>query len=142
MKMLRNEASVELMNQNAQGSLPGYLGVEMIELDERQLKSRMAVQPFHLAPNGFLHAASVVALADSTCGFAALAHLPEGAMSFTTIELKSNHMSTIREGSVACTAKAQHLGKNTQVWDATVSDEATGKAIALFRCTQMVLWPR
>jgi len=122
--------------------LPGYLGVEMVSVAQGELSSRMAVKKLHVAPNEFLHAASVVALADTTCGYATIAHLPAGATSFTTIELKSNFLGTVREGSVACTATAQHLGRTTQVWDAVVTDEASGRKIALFRCTQMILWPK
>jgi uncharacterized protein (TIGR00369 family) len=56
--------------------------------------------------------------------------------------LKSNHLGTAREGVIAVTAKPVHLGRTTQVWDATVVHQDTGKTIALFRCTQMVLWPK
>ena len=49
---------------------------------------------------------------------------------------------TVTEGAVACVATAQHLGRSTQVWDAVVSDEASGRTLALFRCTQMILWPK
>jgi uncharacterized protein (TIGR00369 family) len=142
MSTLRSDVDIALLNARGNGYLPGHLGIEMLELAERTLSSRMAVKQLHIAPNGFLHAASVVALADTTCGYATVAHLPEGAESFTTIELKSNHLGTVREGAIACTATAQHLGRNTQVWDATVRDEASGRTIALFRCTQMVLWPK
>ena len=103
---------------------------------------RMQVRPQLLAPNGFLHAASVIALADTACGFAVIAHLPSGAESFTTIELKCNFLGTAREGAVDAVARGVHLGRNTQVWDATVTEAATGKTLALFRCTQMILWPR
>jgi uncharacterized protein (TIGR00369 family) len=95
-----------------------------------------------MAPNGFLHAASVIVLADSCAGYATIAHLPEGAKGFTTIELKSNFLGTARAGTIACVATPAHLGNATQIWDAVVRDRATGKKIALFRCTQMVLWPR
>ncbi len=95
-----------------------------------------------LAPNGFLHAASVVALADSCAGYACRAHLPEGAKGFTTIELKSNFLGTARSGAIRCVAEAEHLGRTTQVWSAVVygPTELGGKKMALFRCTQMVLW--
>lgn len=142
MSKLRPDTSIALLNERGSEYLPGYLGIEMLELATASLTSRMPVRKLHFAPNDFLHAASVVALADTTCGYATLAHLPEGAQSFTTIELKSNHLGTIREGSIACVATAQHLGRNTQVWDAVVSDEASGRKIALFRCTQMILWPK
>lgn len=142
MSKLRPEITVEVLNERGGEYLPGYLGIEMCELAENTLSSRMPVRRLHIAPNEFLHAASVVALADTTCGYATIAHLPADAESFTTIELKSNHLGTVREGSIACVATAQHLGRNTQVWDAVVTDAATGRKIALFRCTQMILWPR
>lgn len=142
MGALRSDTSVDILNERGREYLPGYLGVEMTALAEGTLSARMAVKRLHVAPNEFLHAASVVALADTACGYATLAHLPDGAASFTTIELKSNFLGTVREGAVACVATAQHLGRTTQVWDAVVTDEATGRKIALFRCTQMILWPK
>jgi len=142
MSKLRPEITIEVLNQRGSEYLPGFLGVQMTELSQDSLCSRMPVRKLHFAPNDFLHAASIVALADTTCGYATVAHLPQGALSFTTIELKSNHLGTIKEGSIACVASAQHLGRNTQVWDAVVTDEATGRKIALFRCTQMILWPK
>jgi 1,4-dihydroxy-2-naphthoyl-CoA hydrolase len=142
MGKLRDDVTIEVLNRRGGEYLPGYLGIEMLELLENSLRSRMPVKKLHFAPNDFLHAASIVALADTTCGYATMAHLPKGAQSFTTIELKSNHLGTVSEGSIACLATAQHLGRNTQVWDAVVTDEANGKKIALFRCTQMVLWPK
>ncbi|WP_157271037.1 PaaI family thioesterase [Azohydromonas aeria] len=142
MTTLRPEITISSLNQAGTEYLPGYLGAEMLELTQGRLRSRMPVKKLHFAPNDFLHAASVVALADTTCGYATIAHLPAGALSFTTIELKSNHLGTVREGAIACIATAQHLGKTTQVWDAVVTDEASGKTIALFRCTQMILWPK
>lgn len=81
-------------------------------------------------------------IADTSCGNACLAHVPEGASGFMTIELKSNHLGTAREGAILCTATLQHAGRTTQVWDALVTDEKTGKKIAMFRCTQMILWPK
>lgn len=142
MSKLRPGISIEALNERGGEYLPGYLGIKMLELTPSQMTSRMPVKKIHFAPNDFLHAASVVALADTTCGYATIAHLPEGAESFTTIELKSNHLGTIKEGGIACVATAQHLGRTTQVWDAVVTDEASGRKIALFRCTQMILWPK
>lgn len=123
-------------------NLPRHLGIELTHLAPLELHSRMVLQPHHFAPNTYLHAGSVVSLADTTAGFATYAHLPDGAQSFTTIELKSNFLGTAREGAITCRAFAQHLGRNTHVWDAEVIAEQTGKKIALFRCSQMILWPK
>ncbi len=142
MSTLRSDIDLAVLNERGSEYLPGYLGIEIVGMEQGRLTSRMPVKRLHIAPNEFLHAASIVALADTTCGYGTIAHLPEGAQSFTTIELKSNHLATVREGSIACVATAQHLGRTTQVWDATVSDEASGRTLALFRCTQMILWPK
>jgi len=122
------------------GHLPGHLGVEILAVNPEAVESRMAVRKEVMAPNGYLHAASVVALADTSCGYGCVASLPEGARGFTTIELKSNFLGTTREGAIRCRATPAHLGRTTQVWHAVVTNEADGKVIALFRCTQMVLW--
>jgi 1,4-dihydroxy-2-naphthoyl-CoA hydrolase len=120
--------------------LPGFLGVEIITVSPEAVESRMAVRREVMAPNGFLHAASVIALADTSCGYGCVATLPAGAKGFTTVELKANFLGTAREGAIACRATPVHLGRSTQVWDAVVTNEASGAKIALFRCTQMVLW--
>ena len=129
-------------NNRQQGCLPGVLGHEWQEVARGVARGRFTVAPHHMAPNGYLHAASVIALADSGCGYGCVASLPEGAAGFTTIELKTNFLGTAREGVVSCVCTLIHGGRNTQVWDAVVTHEDTGKTIALFRCTQMVLWPK
>ena len=142
MSKLRPEITIALLQERGTEYLPGYLGIELVELAQGSLLARMPVKQLHIAPNEFLHAASVVALADSACGYATMAHLPAGAQSFTTVELKTNFLGTVRDGSISCVATAQHMGRNTHVWDAVVTDETSGRKIALFRCTQMILWPK
>lgn len=127
-------------NQSSVNTLPGHLGIVVTALQPGEVHAELPVRPVLMAPNGFLHAGSVVALADTCAGYGCMHSLPEGATGFTTIELKSNHLGTAREGTVACVAKAVHLGRTTQVWDAVVTHRETGRTIALFRCTQMVLY--
>ena len=130
----------EHFNGFGQRYLPGLMGVEIVTVSREAVESRMPVRREVMAPNGFLHAASVIALADTSCGYGCIATLPDGAKGFTTVELKTNFLGTAREGAIACRATPVHLGRTTQVWDAVVTHEATGARIALFRCTQMVLW--
>jgi len=133
---------VQQLTDRQKGFLPDHLGLEWLEARPGFIKGRFEVKPHHLAPNTFLHAASVIALADSACGYGCIISRPEGALNFTTIELKSNFLSTTREGGVSVEANLVHGGRTTQVWDAVVTAEATGKTIALFRCTQMILYPK
>lgn len=127
-------------NARGKGHLPALIGLEIVAVRDGVVESRLALRPEHMAPNGFLHAATVVALADTSCGYGCVALLPEGAKGFTTLELKASFLGTAREGVIECRASPLHLGRTTQVWDAAVGT-AAGR-IALFRCTQMILWPR
>lgn len=134
--------TLDEINTLMSANLTGLLGIKFISLDGQSLTAEMAVRPELLAPNGYLHAGAVITLADTTCGFGTLTNLPLGANNFTTIELKSNFLGTAREGVITCTAMLAHGGRTTQIWDAKVVDSTTQKAIALFRCTQLVLYPR
>ncbi len=138
----RRPATPASYNEAGVGRFPGLIGLVVTSLEKGAVEARIDVKPHHWAPNGFLHAATVVGLADTCCGYGCTVSLPEGASGFTTVELKSNHLGTVREGAIACKAWMLHGGRTTQVWDAEVRDESNGKLIASFRCTQMVLYPR
>ena len=138
--MAENSAAEFIERQ--EGMLPGEMALHWEEVAKGRAVGRFVVARRHMAPNGYLHAASVIALADTACGYGCVASLPEGAGGFTTIELKANYLGTGREGdTVGCTARLVHGGRTTQVWDAEVVNETSGKTIALFRCTQMILNP-
>ena len=133
------DALRERMSAAMEGRLPGVFGVELLSIEHGAAETRLLLREEHLAPNDFLHAGTVITLADTSAGMGCLASLPEGAMGFTTVELKTNFLATAREGALRCDARLVHGGSRTQVWDATVSREEDERAIALFRCTQFLL---
>ena len=139
---LRSDQTVEVLNARGKGRLPGLVGYRVTSIEEGSVTAELDVRPDLLAPNGYLHAATVIALADTACGYGCFAHLPAGAERFTTIELKANFLGTALAGTIACVARPAHLGNTTQVRDAVVTNKADGKTIALFRCTQLVIWPK
>ena len=113
--------TLENLNDIGVGKLPGYLGIVITHVDETEVRAELPVNETLMAPNGFLHAGSVVTLADTCAGYGCIANLPAGAIGFTTIELKSNHLGTARDGTILGSAKPAHIGKTTQVWDAAVT---------------------
>jgi len=135
--------SAAAFNEFGVGYLPGHLGIEILAVDERRVLCRAAVKKDIMAPHGFLHGGALVAIGDTACGYGTIANLPANATGFVTVELKTNFLGTARGGgAVLCAATAVHVGKNTHVWDAVLSDEESQRRLAIFRCTQMVLWER
>ena len=134
--------TVEQFNERGASKLPGHLGIVITYASKAEMRAELPVLGHTMAPNGYMHAGSVVTLADSCCGYGCLLNLPKEASGFTTVELKSNHLGTALDGHIECVAKPSHLGRTTQVWDAVVTHRESGKTLALFRCTQMVLHPK
>jgi 1,4-dihydroxy-2-naphthoyl-CoA hydrolase len=121
--------------------LPGMLGIELIHVDTSRVEATLTATESHLAPDEqHVHAAAVVALADTACGYGCRGALPEGANGFITLELKTNHLKAASPGDrLLCVATPAHLGRRTQIWDAVVTLDGESRPVALFRCTQLVL---
>jgi 1,4-dihydroxy-2-naphthoyl-CoA hydrolase len=132
--------SLEKANDHSKGHLSDILGLEFLELSHQKIRSCMTITQKHRSPTGYLHAASIIALADTTCGYGTHINLPKGTNGFTTMELKCNFLGTLREGELFCEAVPEHIGRTSQIWSATVTD-GDGKRIALFRCSQIILYP-
>lgn len=133
---------LDYYNKLGTGYFPGLIGFTVTKAEKGLLLAHMAVRQDLMAPNGYLHAGSIVTLADTACGYGCRMSLPDGSTGFTTIELKSNFLGTARDGIVEVEAKLLHGGRSTQVWDALVRHRESAKMMATFRCTQMVLWPK
>ena len=132
----------ELLTTIGADRLPGHLGFEVVKLESETAVIKCDLETHHLAPNGYLHAGTVVALADTAAGYGCMATLPPEATGFTTIELKANFVGTLLEGALRADARMVHGGRTNQVWDVTVVDDGNDKELSHFRCTQMILYPR
>jgi uncharacterized protein (TIGR00369 family) len=131
------------LTERQKGYLPDHLGIEWLEARPSFMRGRIVARLHHMAPNGYLHAGAVVTLADTACGYGCVISKPDAAVGFTTIELKTNFLGSAKQGEViVAEARLVHAGRTTQVWDADVRNETTNKAMALFRCTQMLLYPK
>jgi 1,4-dihydroxy-2-naphthoyl-CoA hydrolase len=137
-----NTTSVEGLNRSNKGKLPEHLGLDITEVEPGRVVGRFDVRPDLVAHTGYLLAGAVLSVADILCAYGVSTVWPEGANGFTTVEVKCNFMGTLRDGAGVCTAKLLHGGRTTQVWDAEFADEATGRLLAVFRCTQIILYPR
>ncbi|MEK0418989.1 MAG: hypothetical protein RI949_2995 [Pseudomonadota bacterium] len=132
----------EALNALGEGRLPSHLGLDLQSVSASEVRMSLPLGRHLTAPNGFMHSGALVTLADTAAGYGCMANLPAQASGFTTIELKSNHLGTALEGHVDCVATPAHLGRTTQVWDAVVTHRESGRTLVLFRCTQMVLYPK
>lgn len=138
--MHNKKLDAKYFNNLSKGYFPEMLGIMVTQLAEGIMTAEMAIKKEYFAPNGFLHAGCIATFADTIAGYSTFAHLPEKGKSFTTLEFKSNFIGTLKEGKLKSECIAEHLGRTTQVWRVIVSDIKTQRKIAIFSCTQLILY--
>jgi uncharacterized protein (TIGR00369 family) len=137
-----SDERVQRLNDFGRDRLPGMLGLEILTCSPEGVTGRIPITPPLIAGTGFLWAPVVIALADTLCAYGTGENMPAGARSFTTVELKTNFLGTAAVGAtIVGEATPVHRGRTTQVWDAIVRTEGAVRPLALFRCTQMILYP-
>jgi 1,4-dihydroxy-2-naphthoyl-CoA hydrolase len=131
--------AIETYRQHSE-SLPDLLGIKLIKVGNQSISVSLEVTSYHLNPaHTSCHAATMVAIADTACGWGCVAHLPDDAKSFTTVDLNCNLLRAVTSGVIVCEASLLHGGRTTQIWDAIVQCES-GKKVAAFRCTELLLY--
>jgi 1,4-dihydroxy-2-naphthoyl-CoA hydrolase len=131
------EITAEGIAAISQGTLPGELGIEPLEVADGIARGRLVVTSRHLHPFGYVHGGAWVTLADTVAAWGTMRHLPPNT-AFSTIELKTNVFAAAREGDeLIATASPLHTGRRTQVWEVRV--HRGERLMAHFSCTQMVL---
>ena len=136
-----NRTSVADLNQANVGKLPEHLGLVIIEVGDGRVVGRFTVRPDLVSHTGYLLAGAGLTLADLLCAYGVSTAWPDGAKSFTTAEVKCNFVGTALEGDVEIVATLIHSGRTTQLWDADITSVKSGRRMALFRATQIILYP-
>src|SRR5579872_5404832 len=119
--------------------VPGQLGCVFDHAGPDLVVGHIDVTQNLIAGTGYLFAPAVIALADACAAIGCGANISDDE-TFTTVELKTNFLSSAQVGDrVECRCTPAHLGRQTHVWDAVVTNESKARTMALFRCTQFVL---
>jgi len=133
--------NVKQMNSLAKDSFVSHLGIKIAKINKQGAVAKLKVSKVIMAPNGLIHGGAITSLADTACGFGTMYHLKKDQM-FATIELKTNFISAVQRGTIVCEATLIHKGKTLHVWDSKIFEEKSLKVIALFRCTQMIIYQK
>ena len=64
-------------NQRGVENLPGHLGIVITHVEPKHVRSELAITKALMAPNGYLHAGTVVTLADTSPAMAAWSTCPQ-----------------------------------------------------------------
>jgi 1,4-dihydroxy-2-naphthoyl-CoA hydrolase len=132
--------TIEALRERLQGTFPGDLGIEPVEIGRDRARGRLLVDERHLHPGGYVHGGVWVALADTVAAWGTWRNLPPGH-DFTTLELKLNVFAAARPGDeLLATGEPRHIGRRTHVW--AVDIDRGERQLAMFTLTQFIIAPQ
>ena len=113
------------------------LGIRPVSIADGEVVFEMDVRPEHANPMGTIQGGVVCALADAAMGLAYATRLEEGE-SFTTLELKTNYLRAVTEGTLIATGRVLHGGRTIGLTSCDVVD-GDGRKVAHATSTCMTL---
>lgn len=120
-------------------NMTAHLGFEFLEVGADFLKGRLPVDHRTTQPFGIFHGGASCVLSESLGSIAAWMTIDPDKYRAVGIEINCNHIRAVTEGYVIGTCTAMHVGKRTQVWQTDLTEEATGKRVAISRLTVAII---
>lgn len=120
------------------GSLASHLGIVITEVGEDFVSARMAVDARTVQRHGRLHGGASVALAETVGSLAANLTLDPTGQIAVGLEINANHVRPVKHGMVIATAKAEALGRTTQIWSIRIVDEES-RLVCISRLTMAII---
>lgn len=130
--------AIEQLNPLPEGTLQGYLGMEVSGVGDDWLQLRMPVDPRTHQPFGRLHGGASAALAETAGSMAASLCVDPATSIAVGLEINANHVRPAYDGWVFATARPESIGRTMHVWSIRIEDEA-GKLVCISRHTVAVL---
>ena len=116
-----------------------HVGIEMMEVGPDFIKARMPVDQRTTQPFGILHGGASCVLSETLGSVAAWMTIDPDHFRAVGIEINANHIRAVTEGFVVGHCVPLHVGKRTQVWQTDITEESTGKRVAISRLTVAII---
>jgi uncharacterized protein (TIGR00369 family) len=117
-----------------------HLGARLVRVEPGEVEFALPIGDKVTQQQGAFHGGALGALADISCGYAALSVLPEG-MEVTSVEYKINFVSAAVGQEVVCVGKVQKAGRTLTVCNAELFDVKDGqrKLCGLMQATMIAV---
>jgi 1,4-dihydroxy-2-naphthoyl-CoA hydrolase len=137
MSIWRVTATPEELTERGSRTLPGYLGIRIIEVGPDFLRATMPVNEHTHQPFGVLHGGASVALAETVGSMASMLCVDSGYLALGQ-DINANHLRKVSSGLVTATARPFHLGRTSHVWHIEIRDEQQ-RLVCVSRLTMAVV---
>ncbi|MCC6598408.1 MAG: hotdog fold thioesterase [Alphaproteobacteria bacterium] len=116
-----------------------HIGLSLCDLGPDFIKGRMPVDKRTTQPFGILHGGASCVLSETLGSVAAWMTIDPDKYRAVGLEINCNHIRAVTEGHVIGVCSPLHVGRRTQVWQTDITEEATGKRVAISRLTVAII---
>ncbi|MBK6665433.1 MAG: hotdog fold thioesterase [Saprospiraceae bacterium] len=128
---------VEVINNFNKDTLVAHLGIEIVEVGEDYIKSKMPVDHRTRQPMGLLHGGASVVLSESVGSIASWLVTADQTKNIVGIEVNANHLKSAKSGFVFGITKPIRIGRTLHVWNTEIYN-ADDNLLCVSRLTVMV----
>jgi len=129
---------LDRLTQAGEGTMNGLLGITFTDVGPDWLRATMPVTSKTHQPFGRLHGGASVTLAETVGSVSGSLVVNPAKFTVVGMEINANHIRPAFNGFVHSTAKAESLGRTTQIWTIRIENDE-GKLICLSRFTAAVI---
>ena len=131
--------TVEYLEGLRNANMGEHIGIHFTEIGVDFLKGSMPVDNRTTPPFGILHGGASCVLSETLGSVAGWMTIDPDKYRAVGLELNINHIRAVTQGSVIGTCTSLHVGKRTQVWQTDITEEASGKRVAISRLTLAII---
>jgi len=131
--------TLEMLEGLRNANMGTHIGLEFVDVGPDYIKATMPVDQRTTQPFGILHGGANCVLSETLGSVAAWITINPDTHRAVGFEINCNHFRAVTEGHVIGTCKPLHTGRRTQVWQTDITEEATGKRVAISRLTVAII---
>ncbi len=131
--------TLEMLEGLRNANMGTHIGFEFTEIGENSLAGKIPVDHRTTQPFGILHGGASCVLSETLGSVASWMTIDPDQYRAVGLEINCNHIRAVTEGFVIGVCSPLHIGRRTQVWQTDMTEEATGKRVAISRLTVAII---
>lgn len=134
-----SDYTLEMLSGFRGNNMGEHIGFEFLEVGADYLRGSLPVDYRTTQPFGILHGGASCVLSETLGSVAAWMTIDPKQYRAVGLEINANHIRAVTEGRVIGHCSPLHVGRRTQVWQTDITEEATGKRVAISRLTVAII---
>ncbi|SFI45698.1 hotdog fold thioesterase [Nitrosomonas sp. Nm34] len=133
------EYTLDYLEGLRNANMGAHIGIRFAEIGPDFLTAKMPVDKRTTQPFGILHGGASCVLSETLGSVSAWMTIDPEKYRAVGLDINANHIRAVTKGNVIGVCTPLHIGRRTQVWQTDITEEETGKRVAISRLTVAII---